>query len=85
MRIFDKIQDNLEAEFDEVKTLAGLDDAVIGIDSNSNRLIYSQSKIIETLMKTQNWSMDESLDWYYNNIECTCRDPYPIISSDLYG
>lgn len=45
----------------------GFDDAIIGIDSKSDRIIYSISKCIEILKK----DMDESdaIEHFYYNIE----------------
>jgi hypothetical protein len=45
----------------------GLDDAVIGFDERSERLIYSVSKIMEILM-ADGMSDEDALDHYYYNI-----------------
>ena len=46
---------------DEVLVADGFDDAIIGIDSNSMRLIYSVSKCIEILSKDMD--EEEDRDW----------------------
>ncbi len=45
----------------------GLDDAVIGFDERSERLIYSVSKIMEILM-ADGMTDEDALDHYYYNI-----------------
>jgi hypothetical protein len=45
----------------------GLDSAVIGFDEQSERLIYSVSKIIEILM-ADGMTDEDALDHYYYNI-----------------
>jgi hypothetical protein len=44
----------------------GYDEAIIGYDCNSYRLIYSQSKIITILCREMN--EEDALDFYYYNI-----------------
>jgi hypothetical protein len=45
----------------------GLDSAVIGFDEQSERLIYSVSKIMEILM-SDGMTDEDALDHYYYNI-----------------
>jgi len=45
----------------------GFDDAIIGIDEKTMRLIYSVSKCIEILSK--NMSKEDAVDYFYFNME----------------
>jgi len=45
----------------------GLDDAVIGYDDTSDRLIYSMTKVIDILI-TEGLTEEEALDHYYYNV-----------------
>lgn len=44
----------------------GFDDAIIGVDENSMRLIYSVSKCIEILMNDMN--REDAVEYFYYNI-----------------
>ena len=44
----------------------GFDDAIIGVDTNQMRLIYSVSKCIEILQKDM--SKDEAWEYFYFNV-----------------
>lgn len=74
----------LENYFDEELLIAdGFNDAVIGIDPNSNRLIYSTTKCIEILMR----DMDEETAREYFNFNVLCAyvgDKTPIFCDDEY-
>ncbi len=49
--------------------LDDLDDAVIGIDLNNEKLVYSYKLIIDTLKKNNpDWTNEDVLDWYHYNI-----------------
>ena len=51
---------------DEVLVADGFDDAIIGIDSNSMRLIYSVSKCIEILSKDMD--EEEAVEYFDFNV-----------------
>ena len=51
---------------DEVLIADGFDDAIIGIDSNSMRLIYSVSKCIEILSKDMD--EEEAVEYFDFNV-----------------
>jgi len=51
---------------DEVLVADGFDDAIIGIDSNSMRLIYSVSKCIEILSKEMD--EEEAVEYFDFNV-----------------
>lgn len=46
--------------------MEGFDDAIIGKDINTNRLIYSFTKCIQILIKDM--VEEEALDYFYHNI-----------------
>ena len=45
----------------------GFDDAVIGVDERSMRLIYSTTKCIEILMVDHDMSMEEAIEYFEFN------------------
>lgn len=45
----------------------GFDDAIIGLDTNSNRLIYSTSKCIDILMKDM--EEEEAFEYFEYNVQ----------------
>ena len=60
----------------------GLDSAIVGYDIHSERLIYSEAKIIEALQED---GMDyvTAYDWYTFNIQCSfISEDQPIIMRD---
>lgn len=59
----------------------GYDDALIGI-SEDNRAVYDYNKMIEWLIKEENWSEEEAIEWIdYNTIRALSYmgDKAPII------
>lgn len=46
----------------------GLDEAIIGYDDQTGRLIYSMSKIINILIEDDGMTEEEALEHYYYNI-----------------
>jgi hypothetical protein len=67
MTILDKI---LEMFPDEHFIKAdGFDDAVIGVETSSGRLVYSIKKSIEILVQNDGMSYDDAADFFYYNVE----------------
>jgi len=61
------IESIIESYPDEVlTTLTGFDDAIIGIDDKSKRLVYSEKKIIECLQKDM--TEEEAIEFYDYNV-----------------
>jgi len=59
----------------------GLDEAIIGIDEKSMRLIYSYNKVIEILKRDM--TEEEAIEYYYYNIESAyVGDKTPIWCKD---
>ena len=63
----------------------GFDEAVIGIDEKSMRLIYSCMKCIEILMKRDKMKFDEALEYFNFNVEgAYVGESTPIWCSDIF-
>jgi hypothetical protein len=62
--MLDKILDWFPEE--ELLKADGLDDAIIGIESSTMRLVYSVSKCVNILMKDM--SEEEALEYFHYNI-----------------
>lgn len=54
---------------EEILKADGLDDAVIGIETRSMRLIYSVDKILEILVTQDEMTYEDALEHYHYNIE----------------
>ena len=54
---------------EEILKADGFDDAVIGIEASSLRLIYSVDKIIEILVTQEDMTFTDALEYYHYNIE----------------
>jgi hypothetical protein len=63
----------------------GFDEAIIGVDSSTNRIIYSQSKIMNILIEKQDMSDEEAYDYYDFNIATLYfGENTPIICNDTF-
>lgn len=63
------LEEIIEAYPDETFLKAdGLDDAIIGIDPDSYRLIYSVSKCLDILMKNYDVDYEEGLEYFNFNV-----------------
>jgi hypothetical protein len=61
----------------------GFDDAIIGVDSRSMKLIYSQKKIIDILV--QDMTLDDALEYFNFNIEgAYMGEKTPIFCIDMF-
>jgi hypothetical protein len=70
---------------DQFITADGFDDAVIGIDENTLKLIYSQQKVKQILMERDGMSDDEAHEFYQYNIQSAyVGEGTPIWCSDEY-
>ena len=54
---------------EDILTANGFDDAVIGIDDKTMRVIYSVTKCIEILMSEMDMSMEESVEFFEFNVK----------------
>ena len=70
---------------DQFTKADGLDGAIIGVDENTMRLIYSQRKVKELLMKNDGMTDEEAHEWFEYNIQSTyVGEGTPIWCSDEY-
>ena len=46
------------------------DSALLGHDWKGNRAVYSIESILETLMETQEWTLEECIEHFDHNIAC---------------
>lgn len=61
----------------------GFDEAIIGIDQNSMRLIYSVSKCIDIL--TEDMNEDEAIEYFeYNIASAYVGEQTPIFCWDIF-
>ena len=71
-------------EDEDILTATGLDKAVIGIDQNTTRLIYSYKKIIQILME-DHMTREEAEEWFGYNIQSAWfGEKTPIYCMDDY-
>jgi len=47
----------------------GFDDAIIGIDSKGDKLVYSVSKCLDILMKDNEMDFEDAYEYFYYNVE----------------
>lgn len=81
MNLLDKLVEFYSQADEELLRMDGFDDAVMGIDEHSMRLIYSRSKILEILQKDM--SEEDALDYFEFNIHCAyVGEKTPIICLD---
>ena len=88
MRRFEVIKLQLKERNPEAIFLDDLDEALIGFATiQKNDLpvaIYSETRIIEILREKNSWSYFETLDYFYQNIDCASSKPHtPIIVTGL--
>ena len=69
---------------EEILIADGFDEAVIGIDTKSMRLIYSVEKCIDILMK-QDMDMTEAIEYFEYNVSGSyVGEKTPIWCEDLF-
>ena len=79
------MRDKIEAWFPKkiITTATGFDDAIIGIEESSMRVIYSSSKCIDILMKNMGLCEEDAVEYFYDNIQRTYYgNNNPIWSKD---
>ena len=68
---------------DEILKADGFDDAIIGIDDTSMRLIYSVNKCIIILVSEYDMTKEDALDDFYYNVKGSyVGDKTPIWCTD---
>ena len=69
---------------EEILKADGFDDAVIGIEESSMRLIYSVGKCIETLITEEDMSLEEAMEYFDFNVKgAWVGDKTPIWCDDM--
>ena len=69
---------------EELMTADGFDDAVIGIDVNSTRIIYSVKRCVEILCVRDEMDLDEAIEFFEYNVYGSYHGPKtPIWCEDL--
>lgn len=70
---------------EEILKADGFDEAVIGIEESSMRLIYSVGKCIEILMIRDEMSLEDALDYFRYNVSGSyVGEKTPIWSEDMF-
>ena len=68
-----RLNDIIESYPDEEFIKAdGFDDAIIGIEANSLRLVYSVESAVEILMSKEGMSEDDALEYLYFKTITSC-------------
>ena len=81
--LLDNIADYYQEE--EILKADGFDEAVIGVEESSMRLIYSVGKCIEILMIRDEMSLGDALDYFRYNVSGSyVGEKTPIWSEDMF-
>jgi hypothetical protein len=80
--ILDQIVENYPDE--EILKADGLDDAILGIEVNSMKLVYSKSKVIEILMSEDMTEEDALEHYYFNIVGAYVGEKTPIFIEDSF-
>jgi hypothetical protein len=63
----------------QLVTVDGYDDAILGIDSKSYRVIYDADEMVDILMETEDLTEEEALEYLdYNVFNAWIGDQTPI-------
>ena len=63
----------------------GFDEAILGVDSSNERVIYSYKKCLEILVKRDGMSKDEAVEFFaFNVIGSFMGEKTPIYCYDLF-
>lgn len=72
-------------EDEEVLLADGFDDAVIGVDESTMRIIYSSGKCIEILMLQSEMLIDQAIEFFEFNVKGSyVGDKTPIWCEDMF-
>lgn len=80
------MQKIMEAYPDDVFLKAnGFDDAIIGVDEGSMRLIYSESKCIDILQNEHDMTLIDAIEYFDFNVKgAYMGEGTPIWCSDIF-
>lgn len=88
LNLLDQIIERYGEELD-LMILDGFNHAIIGIDENSGRIIYSSRKIIQEIIEEsknfEELTYEEAFEHFAYNIQgSSCGDNTPIICYDIF-
>ena len=80
------LEDIIESFPDETfLVMDGHDNAIIGVDTNTMRLVYSVTTILENLM-AQGMDDEEAIEFYDYNIACAYfGEKTPVLCDDTFN
>jgi hypothetical protein len=79
------IRERVESNNDWTMFADGFDEAILGVDSSNERVIYSYKKCLEILMERDNMSNDEAVEFFaFNVIGSFMGEKTPIYCYDLF-
>lgn len=68
---------------DDFLRMEGFDDAILGVEEKTKRLVYSKSKIMRQLIRSMDY--ETAMDYFYHNIDGVwVGDKTPIIVNDMF-
>lgn len=63
----------------ELLTADGFDDAILGVDNISHRVVYSYDKMVELLTEEENMSYEDAIEFLeYNVVNAYVGEKTPI-------
>ena len=69
----------LELEEEEILLADGFDEALLGLDMISKRVIYDSNKMIQILIKTEGMTLNDAIEYLeYNTWNAYVGDKTPI-------
>lgn len=74
-------RDELEEKYPEMELLTadGFDDAILGVDHISHRVVYSYNTMVEILMEDDNMSQEDAIEFLeYNVVNAYVGEKTPI-------
>jgi len=85
MSMLESIVEYYDGLGEEILKADGLDEAVIGVEFASGRLVYSKQKIIDILMSDGETSLEDAIDHYdYNIVGSYVGEQTPIYVDDMF-
>ena len=74
----------LYSDTEDVLFADGLDDSIIGFDPNLWKVVYSRTKVIQTLVQRDNMSEEEAVEFAeYNTFNAYVGDKTPVWVEDF--
>lgn len=84
-QIKEYIRERVEGNNDWTMFADGFDEAILGVDSSNERVIYSYKKCLEILMERDDMSKDEAIEFFaFNVIGSFMGEKTPIYCFDCF-